>query len=206
MIILGANETRMPKPVTVDLAKLIKTSSLVDPKKFQGKSDAKVKPLPSVGLIEQEIRVQAVAKASSKLMETGLAINGSGTEVVNASGEKVKFDRSMVATENRTGEGGADMRTKGAGQNNAQQTAAVRSDVIKTQIIRGNSGNGNGNIGAQLAQAISAGGKVKSNNGNVNGNNGSNGSNGNGNGNNGNENGNSGNSGNSGNGNGKKNK
>lgn len=77
----------MPKPVSVDLAKLVKTSALINPEKFRGGTKLKVAPLPSIGLIEKEIALQMGAKQNARLAETNLLIEGNGTEVVVASKE-----------------------------------------------------------------------------------------------------------------------
>jgi hypothetical protein len=87
MIIIGAKDKRMPKPVTVDLRKLVKTAALVDPDKFRGTAKIKVAPLPSIGLIEKEIALQDADKAKGQLAETNLLIQGDGTQVVIASQE-----------------------------------------------------------------------------------------------------------------------
>ena len=90
MIIVGAKETRMPKPVTVDLQKLVKTSALVDGEKFGGGATAKAPPLPSIRVIEKEIALQSGAKGKARLAETNLLILGDGTSVTAASTEMLQ--------------------------------------------------------------------------------------------------------------------
>jgi hypothetical protein len=87
MVIVGAKDRSLPKPVTVDLRKMIKTAALIDPDKFRGTAKIKVDPLPSMGLIEKEIALQSMAKAGAQLAETNLLIEGDGTDVVIASRE-----------------------------------------------------------------------------------------------------------------------
>jgi hypothetical protein len=87
MVILGEKDKRLPKPVAVDLEKLVKTSALIDPEKFRGKAKIKVEPLPSIALIEKEIAIQTGAKEKSRLAETNLLIEGDGTKVTVASKE-----------------------------------------------------------------------------------------------------------------------
>ena len=87
MVIVGANDVRMPQPVTVDLSKLVKTSALVEPNKFNGGTNAKADELPSMPLIKKEISIQTAAKDKSELAETNLLIQGNGTKVVMASKE-----------------------------------------------------------------------------------------------------------------------
>lgn len=77
MIIMKPDAKRIPDPVAVDLAKLTKTSSLVN--MTGGKK--KAAPLPSLPLIEKAIAEQAKDKNSSQLINTNLVIHGSGTSV-----------------------------------------------------------------------------------------------------------------------------
>lgn len=100
MVIIGAKETRMPKPVPVDLQKLVKTSALVDPARFRGDSSQPAEPLPSMGLIQKEIALQAGAKAKAQLAETNLIIQGDGTQVQMAS-RKTMAALDSSATEAR---------------------------------------------------------------------------------------------------------
>jgi hypothetical protein len=77
MIIMKPDAKRIPDPVTVDLARLTKTSSLVNmpgSKKASG-------VLPSLPLIEQAIADQAKDKDKAELINTNLVIQGSGTNV-----------------------------------------------------------------------------------------------------------------------------
>ncbi len=87
MVIVGVKDRNMPKPVSVDLAKLVKTSALIDPEKFRGSAKMNIEPLPSMGLIEKEIAIQTRAKSKSRLAETNLLIQGDGTQVVVANKE-----------------------------------------------------------------------------------------------------------------------
>jgi hypothetical protein len=77
MVIMKPDATRIPDPVDVDLATLVRTSSLTDPTVF--------KPLPSVALIDREIAGQARLKDKKLLVDTNLVIFGSGTQVVAAT-------------------------------------------------------------------------------------------------------------------------
>ncbi len=77
MVIMPPNAKRIPDPVSVDLAQVMKTSSLAT----MGGNE---KPLPSLSLIQQEIAVQTKAKVDQSLVETNLVILGGGTKVVVA--------------------------------------------------------------------------------------------------------------------------
>ncbi len=102
MVIVSVKDKQMPKPVAVDLAKLVKTSALIDPEKFRGNANIKVDALPSIGLIEKEIAVQTGSKENLQLAETNLVIQGDGTKVVIASKE---FMASLDAgTKNGSGD------------------------------------------------------------------------------------------------------
>jgi|GEM_PF-617808 len=85
MVLMKNNAKTLPTPVDVDLRKLMKTSSLIDPKLFRGKTRIAVNPLPSEGLIAQEIAKQDKLKGGSELIDTNLLIKGSGNKVTVAS-------------------------------------------------------------------------------------------------------------------------
>ena len=85
MVIIGAKERALPKPVTVDLTKLVKTSALVDPAKFSGGKKAPAAPLPSMGLIQKEMAIQAGAKGRAELVETNQEIHGNEVASVKKS-------------------------------------------------------------------------------------------------------------------------
>ncbi|HMJ07201.1 MAG TPA: FecR family protein, partial [Chthoniobacterales bacterium] len=76
MVIMPPNAKRIPEPVTVDLAKIVKTSALVQMDKSESA------PLPSMALIENEIATQAQEKGGRTLIDTNLLIAGSGTNVM----------------------------------------------------------------------------------------------------------------------------
>ena len=80
MVIMPANAKRIPDPVSVDLKKIMKTSSLVN----MG-GNKKTASLPSAGLIEKEIANQQKQKDENTLVDTNLVILGKGTNVVLAS-------------------------------------------------------------------------------------------------------------------------
>ena len=80
MVIMPANAKRIPDPVSVDLKKVMKTSSLVN----MG-GNKKTAALPSAGLIEKEIASQQKQKDDKTLVDTNLVILGQGTNVVLAS-------------------------------------------------------------------------------------------------------------------------
>ncbi|HEV3409793.1 MAG TPA: FecR domain-containing protein [Chthoniobacterales bacterium] len=72
MVIMPPDAKRIPDPVPVDLAKVMKTSSLVN------MGD---KPLPSTGLIQTEIETQARNKSNQELIDSNLVILGRGNRV-----------------------------------------------------------------------------------------------------------------------------
>ena len=71
MVILRADATRLSDPVDVDLKELLKSSLLI----------TGFPPLPSYGLIAQAVQAQTEEKAAGELVDTNLAIFGSGTMV-----------------------------------------------------------------------------------------------------------------------------
>lgn len=78
MVIMPPNAKRIPDPVTVDLKKVVKTSTLVNIGKGKRGHD---KPLPSAELIEHEVDRQQQGKAAHNLVDTNLVIMGKGTNV-----------------------------------------------------------------------------------------------------------------------------
>ncbi len=87
MILMKPDDKHLPEPVDVDLAKVMKTSTLVNTAS-SGKAGKGVdKPLPSLALIDTEIGKQTLAKGRSGLVETNLVIHGTGNHVSLASPE-----------------------------------------------------------------------------------------------------------------------
>ena len=72
MVLMTPDAKKIPKPVTIDLAKLVHTSALVTMK-----TKGKVAELPSIALIEHAIQVQEAAKARELLVTTNTQISGS---------------------------------------------------------------------------------------------------------------------------------
>ncbi len=77
MVIMAPDAKRIPEPVSVNLALLVKTSSLVN---FAQEGET-AQPLPSLPLIEREIAEQGKQKGRTELLETNLVIAGHGTKV-----------------------------------------------------------------------------------------------------------------------------
>jgi hypothetical protein len=99
MVIMAPDAKRVPEPVDVDLRKLIRTSSLIDPAAFRGKSKASIAVLPSMGLIDKEIARQDGLVKERGLVATNLVIPGSGTSVVAASDEALAMlDKRSIET------------------------------------------------------------------------------------------------------------
>ncbi len=81
MVLMRPDAKKIPPPVSVDLKKIVHTSSLVNmSKKKDGSS------LPSVALIEKEIALQEHDKGTRDLVVTDVAIHGSGTTALNSTG------------------------------------------------------------------------------------------------------------------------
>src|SRR6202035_172433 len=78
---------RIPDPVTVDLKKVVSTSTLVNMSQGKHKKGAndEAAPLPSTSLIENEINHQQTGKGAHNLIDTNLVILGKGTNVVLGS-------------------------------------------------------------------------------------------------------------------------
>lgn len=80
MVIMPPNAKHIPDPVTVDLKKVVSTSTLV---KMHGKKTVQAS-LPSLSLIDKEIEKQDRSKSGKKLVDTNLVILGKGTNALLA--------------------------------------------------------------------------------------------------------------------------
>jgi hypothetical protein len=80
MIIMRPDAKRIPAPVSVDLKRIVRSSSLVNMSKKSGPR------LPSDELIDQEISRQEHEKGNASLVDTGLVIRGEGTVARNTTG------------------------------------------------------------------------------------------------------------------------
>ena len=89
MVIMNPTSKRIPDPVTVDLQKIVHTSSLVNMGSLKnaqaGKSAAP--PIPSMALIEKEIHQQQGGKDAHNLIDTNVVILGGGTNALLGSDE-----------------------------------------------------------------------------------------------------------------------
>jgi hypothetical protein len=79
MVIMPPDAKHIPDPVSVDLAHITKTSSLVN---MPGKKNDQL--LPSIALIDKEIERQTQEKSKNNLVNTNLVILGNGTNVLLA--------------------------------------------------------------------------------------------------------------------------
>lgn len=103
MVIMPPNAKRIPDPVTVDLKKIVQTSTLVNMESRKDKlANANTPPIPSMSLIEKEIDVQQSNKDGHRLADTNLVILGKGTNVVLGSDDLMKdlTQRTDVAKNN----------------------------------------------------------------------------------------------------------
>jgi len=89
MVIMPPDAKRIPDPVSIDLRLLIKTSRLINPDLFKGNGKDVAEQLPSMGLVEKEIALQAGLKGTKGLIDTNLVIPGHGTSVVLATEEQL---------------------------------------------------------------------------------------------------------------------
>ena len=88
MVIMSPSAKRVPDPVTVDLKKVVLTSTLVNMQSKKGKqASVSTSPLPSMDKIESAIEQQQGGKDAHKLIDTNLVILGKGTKVELGSDE-----------------------------------------------------------------------------------------------------------------------
>ena len=86
MVIMPPNARRIPDPVTIDLKKVVQTSTLVNMHAKKGKqTETNDSSLPSISKIEKEIDQQQSGKDAHRLLDTNLVILGKGTNVVIGS-------------------------------------------------------------------------------------------------------------------------
>src|SRR5437763_1162118 len=90
MVIMSPNARRVPDPVTVDLKKVVQTSTLVNMHAKKGKqANPDNAPLPSMSKIETAVEKQQSGKDAHHLVDTNLVIVGKGTNVVIGSDELI---------------------------------------------------------------------------------------------------------------------
>jgi hypothetical protein len=129
MVLMRPDAKKIPPPVSVDLKRIIKTSSLVNMSKKKGA------PLPSSALIENEIAQQMHDKGSADLVDTGLVIRGSGTTALNSAGTVIdvlarnEAGRSLTAAQPAPGPASTPAPTPAA---NASPTPAAVSTPAPT--------------------------------------------------------------------------
>jgi hypothetical protein len=151
MIIMNPKDKRLPDPVNVDLKKLIKTSSLVNPSGFAGGGDGKKMKsamLPSMGLINQSIKEQDVMRSKGMLQDTNLAILGKGTSVVMA-------DESMLAKMDSAPMG--EMMSKMEGSPMADMMAKMDTQSMAMEMSSGAKGLGTTPNPPEATPAVIAG-------------------------------------------------
>ena len=103
MVIMSPSAKRIPDPVTVDLKKVVQTSTLVNMRDKKDKlASTSTPPIPSMSLIEQEIDQQQSNKDGHRLLDTNLVILGKGTNVVMGSDDLMNdlASRTDVAKNN----------------------------------------------------------------------------------------------------------
>lgn len=91
MVIMPPNARRVPDPVTVDISKVIKTSSLIN---MKGRKNAGLPP-KSAAAVNREVQAQKRAMGKN-LLATNLVIDGAGTKVTLAT------DAFLAALQTRT--------------------------------------------------------------------------------------------------------
>src|SRR5689334_344087 len=90
MVIMPPAARRIPDPVTVDLKKVVQTSTLVNMHGKRGKQTTTDAPaLPTMSKIEKEVAQQQSGKDSHKVLDTNLVILGKGTKVTIGSDELI---------------------------------------------------------------------------------------------------------------------
>ena len=89
MVIIAPDAKELPKPVDVDLRKLVRTSALIDPVLFNGKTRGSAAALPSMGLIEKEIAQQEAKPNDAAPTAANTDAPATGADGPPATGERV---------------------------------------------------------------------------------------------------------------------
>jgi hypothetical protein len=91
MVIMSPTARRVPDPVTVDLKKVVQTSTLVNMHAKHGKQASNdATSLPSISKIETAVEQQQTGKDTHRLVDTNLVILGKGTNVVIGSDDLMR--------------------------------------------------------------------------------------------------------------------
>lgn len=128
MIIFPADAKRFPAPVAVDVKRLIKTSSLVNPALFGTTAKNTPAPLPSLPLIADTVEKQDSQKKDGKLQETNLVILGKGTKVIAADAALLAAI-DTVGTQ-APGEKKKSSRKKGSGSDSDSSDGGGMSETL----------------------------------------------------------------------------
>jgi hypothetical protein len=155
MVIMRPDAKKIPEPVDVDLAEIVKTSPLVN---FPGSNI-----LPSMSLIQAAINEQARELTKGTLVQTNLVL-GHGTNVVLASKDQLSKTIGSLTGLVTTPNGGpvtATVPTDTSAKNLLSSGPAV-SVSSSTQLVSllGNSAPGSGGTINVTPSAISAGANV----------------------------------------------
>ena len=168
MVIMKPDAKKIPDPVTVDLAHLIKTSSLIN----MPDAKNKIATLPSAQLIDQEIAEQNRDKSDATLVATNQFIDGRGN--------KVQIDSTSVLADvaQRNDPGVKHGNVSGADSGSGDGDGNGNGNGDGNGNGNGNHGNGNGDGNGNHGNGNGNG----DGDGNGNGNGSGNGNHGNGNG------------------------
>jgi predicted outer membrane repeat protein len=165
MVIMRPDAKKIPEPIDVDLAEIVKTSTLVN---FPGSNI-----LPSMPLIQTAINDQARELTKGTLVATNLVMGG-GTNVVLASKDQLNKAIGSLTGLATIHNGASVTGTVSASTNNVLGSGPAVSVSSSDQIVSllGNTAPGSGGAINVTPGAVSAGGNVtgavKANTGGVN--------------------------------------
>ncbi|MEA3211164.1 MAG: hypothetical protein QOE70_4221 [Chthoniobacter sp.] len=101
MVIMAPDAKDLPKPSEVDLRKLVRTSALIDPALFKGRSRASLSPLPSMRLIAKEIARQDALSQESALTVANFDAPADDRTQIAEQGVALFTSRAFATTQGR---------------------------------------------------------------------------------------------------------
>ena len=133
MVIMRPDAKKIPDPIDIDLAEIVRTSTLVN---FPGS-----KVLPSIPLIQAAITDQAKAMAKGTLVPTNLVM-GHGTKVVLASSDQLDKTVGQVGLLGASLNGGSIAGLKGVAPLSTVGSVATNVSSSATTVVNNLLGSG----------------------------------------------------------------
>ena len=164
MILMKPDARALPEPVDVDIRTMVKTSSLINPEKFNaGEKKGRTAsvgrpgairrlsaPLPSIGLINQAIVVQDQTKGKKGLLESNLVILGKGAKLTVADDDLLARLDDVANSDPTSTKAGSDRAGKpgrtffGQRKGNGKGKVADERSKAEPKGLKGSKGSSKG--------------------------------------------------------------